>query len=75
MLKAFISNTLNFSKIFINIPLNSHINNNLTYDKLNVKTNYTSFKNVFQYVYLSTTSLLSFQKIQYVGLHLASAAR
>jgi hypothetical protein len=75
MLKALINNSLNFTKIFLNLPVNNTVYSNQTFDKLHVKTNYNPFKNVFQYVYLSTTNLLSFQKIQYIGLHLASAAR
>ncbi len=43
--------------------------------KLNTKTNSSIFNNIFTYTSTTAQSLLSLQKIQYLGLHIVSAAR
>ena len=69
---------LNIFNNFFKVPttLNFSKNNNFsTKDKLNTKSNTSLFTDMFSYVYSTTLDLLSVQKIQYLGLHTASAAR
>ena len=61
---------------FLNLPSGSTLINNLsTQNKFTTSSPLNQFKDIFSYSYSSVMGLISLQKVQYIGLHVASAAR
>ena len=77
MLNLFLKNLHTIFPIFLNIATNANTNSIFNSYKLNTKkiNHKQLFNDLFSYTSNLSTNLLSLQKINYIGLHLASAAR
>jgi hypothetical protein len=78
MLNVIVNNFKVFFTGFLHLPLNTNLNsysNRYYSDNLGTKSAPNLFKNVFTYTYTSVIGLLSLQKVQYIGLHVASVGR
>lgn len=78
MLNLFLKNLNTILPSFIYIPTITENSNNL-FNSHKLNTNKINHKQLFNdllsYTSELTTSILSLQKVNYIGLHLASAAR
>jgi heme/copper-type cytochrome/quinol oxidase subunit 1 len=79
MFNYIIQNTRHLSQIFLNLPHNfqfdSATQSTPKQSKLNIKFKFNFFSTTSEYITQNISSLISSQKFQYLGLHLASAAR
>jgi len=77
MLSILLKNIKNISLIFLYLPIHSLHSNIQSYKLGTKKNNYNSetFKDIFNYTSTTVFNLFSLQKVNYVGLHAASAAR
>jgi len=77
MLNLFLKNLHTIFPIFLNTVTNANTNSIFNSYKLNTKkiNHKQLFNDLFSYTSNLSTNLLSLQKINYIGLHLASAAR
>jgi hypothetical protein len=75
MIKLLLNNLKNFYFVFLQTPQNLSFTHHNTFPYSSKLNNKSGFKNILNFSSTIIFNLFSFQKIDYIGLHVVSAAR